>query len=233
LIRRLTWFGGLIGLLIFALVVIVLVDVSAISEPAKRCAPSIRQSQWPIYLGCAVAAHEGLAAGLFGAVGALFAAWLAFAAVREQIANERDLHELQEKQEQERAQEQQARAKEVAKTAIVPAIYAANAASLAINRATANPAGLMDQVKNAFRLVQTALDSSSIREIAPELAVEDRIHLLQITGMMSTLVSISEHGASNPHDRLKALESGLVKLPDAVKKFDPQLAHLFTDLPSA
>jgi len=37
-----------------------------------------------------MAAHEGLAAGLIGAAGALFAGWLAFDAVQEQIAQERD-----------------------------------------------------------------------------------------------------------------------------------------------
>lgn len=51
----------------------------------------LRPWQWA---GCAMAAHEGLAAGLIGAAGALFAAWLAFDAVQEQIAQERD-RELQ------------------------------------------------------------------------------------------------------------------------------------------
>jgi hypothetical protein len=37
------------------------------------------KSQWPKYFGCAMAAHEGLAGGLIGAAGALFAAWLSAA----------------------------------------------------------------------------------------------------------------------------------------------------------
>lgn len=40
-------------------------------------------------LGCAMSAHEGLAAGLIGAAGALFAGWLAFDAVQDQIRQER------------------------------------------------------------------------------------------------------------------------------------------------
>lgn len=43
--------------------------------------------QW---IGCAIAAHEGLAAGLIGAAGALFAGWLAFQAVQEQMKQERN-----------------------------------------------------------------------------------------------------------------------------------------------
>jgi hypothetical protein len=41
------------------------------------------------WIGCAMAAHENLAGGLIGGAGALFAAWLAASAVREQIADER------------------------------------------------------------------------------------------------------------------------------------------------
>src|ERR1051326_6105754 len=62
----------IISLRAIVLGVIVLADASALSitEPAKRCAPSIWRSQWPVYLGCAVAAHENLSGGLFGAAGA-------------------------------------------------------------------------------------------------------------------------------------------------------------------
>ena len=59
-------------------------------EDAKRWAPSIWQSRWPKYIGCAAAAHEGLAGGLVGAAGALFAAWLAFDAIQEQLGQERE-----------------------------------------------------------------------------------------------------------------------------------------------
>jgi hypothetical protein len=66
------------------------VDASALVEDAKRCAPSIRQSQWPKYIGCAAAVHEGLAGGFVGAAGALFAAWLAFDAIQQQLGKEHD-----------------------------------------------------------------------------------------------------------------------------------------------
>ena len=57
------------------------------SEAATYCSTSLRPWQWA---GCAMAVHEGLAAGLIGTAGALFAGWLAFDAVQEQIAQERE-----------------------------------------------------------------------------------------------------------------------------------------------
>jgi hypothetical protein len=84
--RRLCW-ALVVGLGLIALCVGILGfdDATAIAEHGKQCAPSIWQSQWPRYIGCAAAAHEGLAGGLVGAAGALFAAWLAFDAIQEQI----------------------------------------------------------------------------------------------------------------------------------------------------
>jgi hypothetical protein len=110
-IKLLTWSIAFLGLVIIVLGIVVLVDASAVSitEPAKRCAPSIWQTQWwpPIYLGCVIAAHETLAAGLIGASVALLAAWIAFAAVLRQ-----------ERQERDRTRGQQSDAMEVAKISI-------------------------------------------------------------------------------------------------------------------
>lgn len=50
-------------------------------EPDKRCA-----MQFPKLLGCLLSRHENLAGGLIAASGALFAGWLAWTAVRDQIA---------------------------------------------------------------------------------------------------------------------------------------------------
>jgi hypothetical protein len=44
---------------------------------------------FPKWIGCAMTAHENLAGGLIGTAGALFAGWLAWSAVREQIEMER------------------------------------------------------------------------------------------------------------------------------------------------
>ena len=46
--------------------------------------------QFPKWFGCVLEAHDSLAAGLIGAGGALFAAWIAWTAVQHQINAERE-----------------------------------------------------------------------------------------------------------------------------------------------
>jgi len=58
-------------------------------ETTKLCASSLATSQWPKWLGCAMAVHENLAGGLIAAGGALIAGWLAWSAARDQIAFEK------------------------------------------------------------------------------------------------------------------------------------------------
>ena len=82
---RLLW-AILIGaaLICIAIGVLWLADSYA-SNANTYCSVNLSKLQW---LGCAMAAHEGLAAGLIGVAGALFAGWLAFDAVQEQIRAE-------------------------------------------------------------------------------------------------------------------------------------------------
>jgi hypothetical protein len=54
-------------------------------EASPPCFPTFLQSQFPKWLGCAMAVHETLAGSLVAASGALFAAWLAYAVVQDQI----------------------------------------------------------------------------------------------------------------------------------------------------
>jgi hypothetical protein len=60
-------------------------------EDAKvaRCFAEIARSQFPKWLGCAIAAHENLAGGLIAAGGALLAAWVVASIVREQVNDDR------------------------------------------------------------------------------------------------------------------------------------------------
>jgi hypothetical protein len=53
-----------LGLIALAVGILVFADATAIPDEAKKCAPSIWQSQWPRYLDCAMTVHEGLAGGL-------------------------------------------------------------------------------------------------------------------------------------------------------------------------
>ena len=84
-----------IGLGIVALL-LTFADTYSVPE-GTRCAPSFWKSQWPKYIGCAMAAHQDLAAGLIGGAAALLAAgvaaWVAFAGIQEQLAEEREREE--------------------------------------------------------------------------------------------------------------------------------------------
>jgi hypothetical protein len=77
--------GFTLALLIVVLIFLTLTLAQFGVEPAKQCAVSLSKAQFPKWVGCMIAAHEGLAGGLIGAGGALFAGWLAWSAVREQI----------------------------------------------------------------------------------------------------------------------------------------------------
>ena len=54
-----------------------------------RCFVDIASSQFPKWLGCAMAAHQNLAGGLIGGGGALLAAWIAASILQEQINDDR------------------------------------------------------------------------------------------------------------------------------------------------
>jgi hypothetical protein len=51
--------------------------------------------QFPKWFGCVLRDHDSLAAGLIGAAGALFAAWIAWTAVQRQINADRERAVLQ------------------------------------------------------------------------------------------------------------------------------------------
>jgi hypothetical protein len=52
-----------------------------------RCFVSILHTQWPKWIGCAMAAQESLAGGLIGFAGVIFAAWLAYSGAQDQLRN--------------------------------------------------------------------------------------------------------------------------------------------------
>jgi hypothetical protein len=83
--NRIFWAIGVgVALIAIAIELLSVADRYA-SDASTYCSVNLWLWQW---LGCAMAAHEGLAAGLIGAAGALFAGWLAFTAVQEQMRQE-------------------------------------------------------------------------------------------------------------------------------------------------
>jgi len=76
--------GAVLAIVIVVAIFAVLASVEAgmfTTDATKRCA-----LQLPRWFGCALANHEGLAGGLIGAGGALFAGWLAWNGALRQIA---------------------------------------------------------------------------------------------------------------------------------------------------
>ena len=123
--RRIVWaFTIGLGLILLATGILVFAEATAIPDEAKRCAPSIWQSQWPRYLGCAMTTHEGLAGGLIGAAGALFAALLAIDAIQERTSWEPNRQKLE-----------QAEAKISAVVHITPLVHAAAECLFSVNKA--------------------------------------------------------------------------------------------------
>ena len=207
-----------IGMLMFA-------DAYGATEGTKRCAPGIWELQWPKYIGCMMAAHEGLAGALIGAGGALFAAWLAFDAVQEQLADER-----------ERELKNQREAKAAAPTALNALTQAAAAALAAINKALdAAPEeqairdGLVDLMATH---VQSTLNSFIVKEGMRELGLQDRLYYMAIISRtLSSFVDVAMR-PSPALDRIAALQSKrntLLSLHRHLTAFDTGLAGLFAD----
>jgi hypothetical protein len=91
--NRRRWITGFALFSVLVLAVVVFLAFAHAWTPPKtdaaRCFIDFAHSQWPKWIGCTMSVHENLAAGLIGAAGALFGAWLAFSGLKEQIGTER------------------------------------------------------------------------------------------------------------------------------------------------
>lgn len=222
------------------------VHVTASIEPSKRCAPSIWQSQWPKWIGCTMAAHEGLAGGLIGGAGALFAAWVAYTAVRDQIdaegervreqidAERRQAREQLAEEERQRLQ-QHAEAKEVALVVITQPVHAAATAlaqiddALRIGQVGHIQTDADRRVDLAIAHVKGALESFTVRESVRDLAVHDRVLYLLIVSTLSTFVNVTINQSPflSRGERLQAHRRALMRLHAYLGPFDTQLAQVF------
>lgn len=172
--------------LVLILVVVGLLTLADSNTPALK--ESCRAvSAWLPYLGCTMSVHEDLAAGLIGGAGALFAAWLAFDAIQEQISLE-----------EQRRLHKQAEAKAVATLCIAPPIQAAAAAFAEIKKAL-QARGEQAEVDSdrmvtaSISYVKAAMGDSAIQEIAGGLELDDRRIYQSIVGTLKTFVTISMH----------------------------------------
>jgi hypothetical protein len=232
--RRVCWAVG-IGILLIAIAIglLVFADATAITEEGKKCAPSIWQSQWPRYLGCAMGAHEALAGGLIGAAGALFAAWLAFQAIQEQMQAEAERLNEQRRTEVEQRQVEQAEAKESAVVCIAPLIHAAAEGLLYIEQAVGFRGEVPQPIEKLVSLAAThvaaEIDRFVIQESLRGLGLEDRLVYLTIIGTLNVFVNISDHPPPNLGRlaRLEAQRQALMNLHTYLAAFDMELAAVF------
>jgi hypothetical protein len=232
--RRVIW-AILISLVLIVMVVVMLtfVDATATIDDTKRCAPSIWQSQWPKYIGCTMAAHEGLAGGLLGAAGALFAAWLAFDAIQEQLAAEREHREQQQAEAKQHREQQQAEAKLTAVVCIAPSIHAAAEGLLAVDNALRFVGNDTQRVDGLVRLavthVQAELERFTVRESVNGLGLDDRLVYVTIIGTLNVFVNISERPSPilGRLPRLQNQRDVLMRLHTYLTAFDTDLARVF------
>jgi hypothetical protein len=120
--RRIILFVALLGVAVLALAFAHAWDANVGSR--AKCFETFRTAQWPKWIGCAMAAHESLAAGLIGLWAAIFAASLAYSGIQMQIEEDRQKAVLT-----------QISAKATAAIAITQAIHAAAATLFAVTQA--------------------------------------------------------------------------------------------------
>jgi hypothetical protein len=217
--RRIVWaFTIGLGLILLDSGILVFAEATAIPDEAKRCAPSIWQSQWPRYLGCSMTTHEGLAGGLIGAAGALFAALLAIDAIQERTSREPDRQKLE-----------QAEAKISAVVHITPLVHTAAECLFSVNKAiNGSP-----EVDKLVALATSHLNAEISRYVVPEslrgLGMDDRLVCLTIVGALNVFLTVSERPSPirTRVQRLETQRDALMKLHPFLRAFDPDLAHLF------
>jgi hypothetical protein len=212
-------------LIISVVVLLSFADSYAVDSLTKRCTTSFAESKWPMYIGCAMAAHEGLAGGLVGGAGALFAAWLAYEAIQEQLSIE-DTRRIQ----------RQDNAKAVATMCIAPPIQAAATALAEIDaaRKVEGEATIAadKRVETATGYLATALTDGApeIQQIAGDLSLDDRLIFQSIIGTLKTFVSISNRPspALNRTQRLQNQRRALMNIHTYLIAFgDPDLAAVY------
>jgi hypothetical protein len=193
------------------------------ASPRARCFETFWTAQWPKWIGCAMAAHESLAAGLIGLWAAIFAASLAYSGIQMQIEEDRQKVALS-----------QIAAKQTAITAITQVIHPAALTLYAVTQAQKAQDqkqiehwdGLIDK---GAGFIEEGLNHFTVREAIRDLRIDDRVLYVAIVVRLSTFVTINkrpwEHldraaRLQNQYDALKNLRTYL-------SKFDLDLAAVY------
>lgn len=191
-----------------------------------KCDPTFTSVKWPIgwarWLGCSIALHESLAAGLIGTGGAIFAGWLAYSAVQLQLSEQHK-----------EAQQKQIEAKAAAIVILTQPVHAAAATLMVLMRATEHPDGKQQELERLVLLgvthVKNTLEHFTISEGIKGLRSGDRLTYLVIVNTLASFVNIS----INPspflplEQRWQNQRDALLKIPKYLRAFDTRLADQY------
>jgi hypothetical protein len=200
------------------------------SATHAKCFETFGTAQWPKWIGCAMAAHESLAAGLIGLWAAIFAACLAYSGIQRQIEEERRNIQMQIEEERRAALVRQVQAKATAAIAITQAIYAAAATLFAVTQARkAQKQQDIDfwdgRIKQGVSAIGECLNHFSVSEPVRDLGGGVRLVYIGIVGQLSTFVTVnrtpSEH--LDRATRLQHQYAALTKLRELLAPFDSDL----------
>jgi hypothetical protein len=231
-------FVVLLGLAVLALAALAFAHAwdAALPNAATRakCFETFWTAQWPKWIGCAMAAHESLAAGLIGLWAAIFAASLAYSGIQMQIEGDRQNIQMQIEEDRQKVALSQIAAKQAAVTAITQAIHAAAMTLYAVTQA--QKAKDQQQIEHwdgsidrGVSYIDDCLNHFTVREAVRDLRIDDRVLYVAIVARLSTFVTInkrpSEHLDRNT--RLKARCTTLMKLQEYLDKFDSELAAVY------
>ena len=220
-IGRIVLFAALLGLAVLALAFAHAWDsVLPASAPRAKCFETFWSAQWPKWIGCAMAAHESLAAGLIGLWAAIFAAWVAFSGIQMQIEEERG-----------KVVFRQVQAKATAAIAITQAIHAAAATLYAITQAQKaqdqqDIEPWDDRIKQGVSAIGECLNHFSVSEAVRDLGGGERLIYVGIVGQLNSFVTINKHPSKhvNRATRLQHQYAALMKLRELLAAFDSDLA---------
>jgi hypothetical protein len=220
-----TLIQGVALAIVLASAVVGLLAFAEANSPAgdDHCFRLIAKSQFPKWVGCAMATREGLAAGLIGAAGALFAGWLAFASIQRQIDETRNARQ--------RAAQ---RAKIAAVMAITHPVHAAAMTLKSVRRAIVakTPADIASTdmlVKRGVGYLESALKNFILREVGRDLDGDDSTIFISIVSTMSTMVDISKTQNVPRAGTLRRMKRGLDNVHTYLKGFDQELADIFEE----
>jgi hypothetical protein len=230
-LRQVALFAGLLGLVVLALAFAHVWDAALPNAaPRAKCFETFWSAQWPKWIGCAMAAHESLAAGLIGLWAAILAAWLAYSGawlaysgIQMQIEEERRKDVLR-----------QVQAKATAAIAITQVIYAAAATLYAVTQARKaqdqeDIAFWDDSIKRCVSSIDECLNHFAVSEAVRDLGGRDRPIYVGIVGQLSTFVTINRYPSEHVDraTRLQRQYDALMKLRELLAAFDSELAAIY------